>query len=250
MAVIYRLHNNINKKNYIGQTLDYEERMKGHKSGPTCKDKMDQPLYLDIKKYGWENFTKEILFESEDQEIIDEKERYYIKEFKSLLTENGYNSMTGGKTHFNHSNLTKEKIALAQIGDKNHMYGKFGGDNPAARRVINLTTNKIYDSIKECAGDSGINPESIYKVTAVCRGRRGSTNGQIFRYLDENGNVIEPELNAKKKTKRVLNIDTGEIFNSVRDADKKYGKIGNNNIGKVCSGKEEKAYGFRWKFVD
>jgi hypothetical protein len=45
------------------------------------------------------------------------------------------------------------KQSICQLGSKNHMYGK---PNPRRLQVINIITNKIFDSIKEAAKDSNI----------------------------------------------------------------------------------------------
>lgn len=82
---IYKLTNLINGKIYIGQTNNYERRMREHKN--KMYGRCPKVLYEAIEKYGWENFSKEII---EDYcEDYNEKEHYWIKFFKS--EEWGYN---------------------------------------------------------------------------------------------------------------------------------------------------------------
>jgi len=54
---------------------------------------------------------------------------------------------------------------------------------------------------------------------------------------------------GERSRKRVLNVDTGEIFNSVREAGQKTG-IDERQIGKVCRGEGKTAKGFHWKYLD
>lgn len=53
----------------------------------------------------------------------------------------------------------------------------------------------------------------------------------------------------KSKGKRVLNIDTGVIFDSCVEAAKSCGGD-ERNISTVCRGKRDIAYGYHWKYVD
>ena len=52
----------------------------------------------------------------------------------------------------------------------------------------------------------------------------------------------------ESKMKRVVNLDTGEVFDSVNSAASSYGVHG-NTISRSCKG-EGKAVGYNWKFYD
>ena len=54
--------------------------------------------------------------------------------------------------------------------------------------------------------------------------------------------------NHKALSKKVLCVETGEFFDSVRDAERKTG-IDHGNISKVCKGKYKTTGGFHWKFL-
>lgn len=54
---------------------------------------------------------------------------------------------------------------------------------------------------------------------------------------------------SKRHHKRVRNIDTGTIYESIKDAELAvHGKIG-TNICQCCKGKYETAYGFHWEYI-
>ena len=83
---IYRITNTVNKKTYIGQ----------HKYKKTANDRYmgsGTVLHLAYKKYGIENFHKDILVdEITNQSLADELEIAYIAEYQPE-----YNIMKGGQ---------------------------------------------------------------------------------------------------------------------------------------------------------
>ena len=54
---------------------------------------------------------------------------------------------------------------------------------------------------------------------------------------------------STSKSKPVLNIDTGQIFESVKAANEYYGKK-QTNISAVCRGERSLALGYHWKYLD
>lgn len=98
MMGIYKFENKVNGKIYIGQSVDLERRYKSHKNNyknPNCSS-YENIFYKALRKYGFENFSYEILeeFENISKEELNELEIKYIKEYNSY--ENGYNMNPGG----------------------------------------------------------------------------------------------------------------------------------------------------------
>jgi group I intron endonuclease len=104
--IIYKTVNAINGKFYIGQDTNNNPKYLG--SGTLIK--------LAIKKYGRENFQKEILEYCSTQEELNEKEKYWIKETKAIKL--GYNLAEGGFGVSNMSDEIKEKISKSKKGKK------------------------------------------------------------------------------------------------------------------------------------
>lgn len=109
--IIYKTTNLINGKIYIG------------------KDSKNDPAYLGsglvlekaIRKYGLENFKKEILESCSNDDELNEKERYWIKFYNSTNRKIGYNLTeggTGGDT-FKYSRRKNERRKLLSDGLKN-----------------------------------------------------------------------------------------------------------------------------------
>ena len=94
-------------KSYIGQTKNYSERCRKHRTRGACV-----AFSSAIKKYGWDNFSHEIL---ESNLTLDEAnfwEEFYINEHKTLYP-NGYNLVTGGGNS-RPSDEVRKKLSLAQ----------------------------------------------------------------------------------------------------------------------------------------
>ena len=104
---IYKITNKINNKAYIGQSVNIFQRWKYHR---THIDN-EQALYKALKKYGVENFTFEILEETEaDKNILNEKEIYYIEKYKTY-GKGGYNlTPGGGSAHNAFINISEQDI--------------------------------------------------------------------------------------------------------------------------------------------
>lgn len=86
---IYKHTNIANNKSYIGQTTNIKHRW----SYNGLYYKSQKKFYNAILKYGWSNFTHDILCFVDTQEEADAKERYYIEYYKSI--EKGYNVLPG-----------------------------------------------------------------------------------------------------------------------------------------------------------
>lgn len=127
--IIYKTTNIINNKIYIGQ------------------DSKNNPKYLGsgtilnhaIKKYGKENFKKEILEYCTDKIDMDKKERYWIETLNSRDRKIGYNITKGGDgclgctnkgiifTKEHRDNISKNHHDVS--GDNNPMFGKNHSNN-------------------------------------------------------------------------------------------------------------------------
>lgn len=200
--IIYKITNNKNDRIYIGQTVNsLQERIWNYKK--EYKHSTHRRPILDaMRKYGFENFSFEIIAETNSQKELDELEKYYIKNFHSLCTENGYNVELGGNGFGKHSEETKRKISQTQIGEKNHMYGKIGKKNVTSKPVIELTTGIIYESASIAGKELNI---SFSHICGCCRGERGSVNNFVFRYLNADGTIYQPKHTAKIKSLHTKN---------------------------------------------
>lgn len=86
-----------NKKVYVGKTVNLKERLSAHRR--PCKGNSKYPVYRAFRKYGWDEVTKIILeqFNDEDTDAyMSEREIYYIKHY-GAYGKGGYNCTKGGE---------------------------------------------------------------------------------------------------------------------------------------------------------
>lgn len=108
--IVYKTTNLVNGKIYIGQDSKNNSKYLG--SGDLIKKA--------IKKYGKENFIKEVLCVCIDQDELDIKEQFFIKELDSSNLDIGYNIALGGRNGGSFgrklSEEHKKKISESRIG--------------------------------------------------------------------------------------------------------------------------------------
>ena len=125
---VYKITNTLNNKIYIGkrEKSSLDENYWG--SGKHIK--------YAIKKYGTDNFNREILEWCDTKDDLCEKETFYIKEFDATNPDIGYNIATNGwGGGFPHT----EEWKTAHSGAGNGRYGK---------EVPQETRNKISEARK------------------------------------------------------------------------------------------------------
>lgn len=95
---IYKAVNKTNGKVYIGFDSNWPSRQKKHKNK---YQKLNIVFYDSIKKYGWDNFEWEIIYQSLDgKHTLEVMENYFINEYRSFVGFNdchGYNMTLGGE---------------------------------------------------------------------------------------------------------------------------------------------------------
>lgn len=95
MRYIYKISNLTNGKVYVGQTYDFAQRKAGHiYSSKNHSD--ERPLYRSMRKHGIENFSFEIIEECAD-DLVDDREKFWISHFDSTDLDKGYNLELGDK---------------------------------------------------------------------------------------------------------------------------------------------------------
>ena len=259
--IIYLHRNKINNKVYIGQT--------------SCKNPNDRwrngthygNTYFGraIKKYGWDNF-EHIILEKDilTSEEADQKEKYYIKQYKSNISTFGYNSTSGGKKcNINKkASLTKSNFMKGKWKDKNFQNKmrkamiEYWNQHPERKKELGqkiqcVETGKIFDSYKEAGVWCGL---KNYKdgFLKYFRGERFSCgkhpdNGVAlhWRKLDKNNIVIITNkanyIKQRKNTKKVQCIETQEIFNSLEDAIQWCGLSSTSSITNMINGRRKSA---------
>ena len=81
ISAVYRITNTITGDFYIGSSKNVKQRWACHKCQSTWNEHPNNPLYLDMKKYGVDKFELEILEEVEPVEL-KEMEQQFIEILK------------------------------------------------------------------------------------------------------------------------------------------------------------------------
>ena len=170
--IIYKTTNTLNGKIYIGKDTNNNPNYLG--SGVILKNA--------IKKYGIQNFKKEILENCNTIEDLNKREKYWIKQYNTLNKQIGYNISLGGDggdlfsnnpnkenirkkyikankekcIGMHRSNESKQKMKLNHAdftGIKNPFYGKIHNEKTIQKikqiQSNRTWNNKISKSIKE-----------------------------------------------------------------------------------------------------
>ena len=84
---IYKITNTVTSAFYIGSSKDVKRRWVEHKCPSTWKKNPNNPMYLDMQKYGIDKFVFEILEEVEEN-FLKETEQQFIETLKPTYNRN------------------------------------------------------------------------------------------------------------------------------------------------------------------
>jgi group I intron endonuclease len=186
---IYRATNTINGKVYIGFTSQsVDTRINQHKKD---YNRCNWVFYYAIRKYGWEVFQWETLYQSTDGEYTKNvMEAFFIRENNSYIgseDNNGYNMSMGGDGNigYRHSEATIKSIGDSNRGkpcpewQKAHLSKLLTGRPHAPGRKSTAKTysvesptgeNLIVTNITKFCRDNNLH------ATAMCQVAKGTAN--------------------------------------------------------------------------
>ena len=193
MNYIYCYENKINHHKYVGQTNNLKIRYSAHESQAFNSNSKDYNclFHKKIRQYGLNNFDFYTLeeIESDDQELIDSREVYWIQTLNTWCRYGqGYNETTGGKQFRKNISLTDNEIKeikellinteleFTKIAERYNTYrdcisrinqGRYGFD-PNQNYPIRITRDwrEIPQDIKERIAEEIINTSLSLKEIA------------------------------------------------------------------------------------
>lgn len=119
---IYMIKNKNTGQKYIGQSINIEKRWQQH-----CRKHDRLNSYIDnaIGKYGSDNFLLRVIEKlPNDVNMLNTREKYWIKFYNTYEDKNHYNLTPGGDFNPMCNPDTCKKISLLRMGDKNPNYNK------------------------------------------------------------------------------------------------------------------------------
>jgi len=217
---VYCHTNKINNKKYIGITRNIPERRWNNGRGYLNNDHFHRA----IEKYGWHNFSHEILYTDLSKEQAEEIEIALIKEYDSANPEHGYNIELGGNGTGRITDETRKRISDALKGH---------GCSEETRRKISISqTGKKYPNKPKPSR------EQMEKLRLANIGRMPWNKGRPWTDKEK----------AKCNGKQVYCIELNRTYTTAHEASREL-NIDFSSICKCARGKANCAGGYHWQYV-
>lgn len=227
---VYIHKNKINGKLYIGQTSQLPQKRwkngKGYKTSPI--------FYNAILKYGWDNFEHIIFATNLSKDEADTLEENLIQKYQTQKNNFGYNIKNGGNNH-KHSKETKQKI-----GNANKIALKGTHWSEEHRQLI---SEKFSGAGNPFYGKTHTQ-ETKQKISESRKGKCAGVNHPFYGKKHTEEELKKMSENRKGKGgKKVICLNTGEVFNCMMDAARWCGLKNSASIGQICNktGKQKTA---------
>ena len=245
LYVIYLITNLINNKKYIGQTKQgrEERRWQEHSIFYVNENRM---LYNAIRKYGSENFEFKVIDTDIPEELIDERERYYIKYYNTFyLNGQGYNMTEGGQgIHgYTHSEITKQRIKESNLT----AWQKLKKEEPERYKQFCINRSLANKGKPKSA-------EHRKKLSDIASKRTGEKNSFFGKHFSEESKELLREAKAQKLSPiNAYDLQTGKLWKTFRFATEAVQELNlqqaaNTRILLVCKEQKGHAYGYIWRY--
>lgn len=199
---IYKITNIKNNSIYIGKSNNPTDRWYKHNKNAFDYNH-DTHLYRAMRKYGKENFIHEILFSTDNPNIINDAEIAMIAMYDTYHNPHHYNSTLGGdgctvhsketllkisinRSGIPHTNESKQKISKALSGEKNY---QFEGYYHTPYGIFKTKTEASTDSISRdsisrwCKTPNKIITTHSYCKSPYLQSLKESPLGKTFREI-------------------------------------------------------------------
>lgn len=148
---VYCHINKINGKKYVGITKRPVEKRWQNGTGYNGKSFFRKA----VNKYGWDNFSHEIIASNLNKQEAENFERLLIKKLDTTNDNFGYNIALGGNAMENRHHTLETRKKMGQ----NHNPLNYG-NNPRAKKVV--CEGRVFSCISECADFYGL-PKSTMR---------------------------------------------------------------------------------------
>lgn len=223
MGLIYLITNKINGKKYIGKQL--HENKKNYLGSGTVMKKA-------IKKYGKENFMKEILCSGIDsEETLAKTEIEYLIKYDAKNSEDFYNLIIGGQ-------------GSREYSRKDYQEEKLG--KPILQYDVNGKLLKEFKSISEAERE--IKTRGIWNAL---QNENRTAKGYRWKYKKEQFSGVNSSKFYSNKKLEVIQKDLNGNFINEYPSIRAAGRAIKGNyeaIRAVCRGERHKHRGFKWEY--
>lgn len=237
--VIYKITNKINKKIYIGSAIKFNVRKNQHIHHLRKKTHHNIILQNHVNKYGIDSINFEII--ERNCENLIEREQYYIdklnpeinihriaqspkglkrtpEQIKNMI--NGRLRNSGYKKGYKRPKEVVERIRETRLKNGGYIVTenmkKEISKKNKGRKISNKTKKKISKSLK----GAEFSKEHKKKLSEAAK---GNTNWKNIDYNNIERNKKISYSMKKRMSKKVINTETGEIYDSAKEAAESYG---------------------------
>ena len=224
---VYQILNTTNNRLYIGSSINIYRRVQVHFWALENNRHTNKYLQADFDKYKIESFVVKLVEHVEDTSLLTEREQYWMNTEDTIQC--GYNiypiarNTLGQKfnekirkkmkeIHKDISDETKAKLSKANSGVDNPMYGKH---------------------------------HSLETRTKISNAKKGKRKG--IPHTEEHKRKLSESSNKKRK---VICVETQQIFDSITVASKWAGLKSSTNINRCCLGERNTAGNYHWKYFE
>ena len=206
-----------NNKRYVGITRQDPQRRWQNGNGYK-----GQVVYEAIKKYKWHNIEHKILYYNLSKSDAEKYEIELIKEWKTNNKNYGYNIEAGGNANKQISDETRQKLSEAHKGQIPWIKGKHHSENSKLKNK-----NK---HLGKTSWNKGL------KFSEQSRNKMSNAKKELYNsgWLPSN-------------TKKVVCLQTGQVFNSAYDASRLLG-LNRSHITSCCTGKRKSTGGYNFEY--
>ena len=246
--VVYKHTNKINGRVYIGITCQKPEaRWKDGLGYET-----NQYFSRAIKKYGWENFSHDILYVGLEKEDAQAQEVKLIAFYQD--SESGcYNILPGGglgRAGIPMSDEAKEKLRIAKTGWKmTEEQRKRLSESSVGKKMSIEARQKMSENNARYWKDKKRDSQTIDKIRQANLGRKHTpeTRAKMSKSSPR-------ELLSECKKKSVLQMDLQgnpiKQWPSMKEAEMALRGRVTGGISACCQGKFKTAFGYKWKILN
>lgn len=241
---IYITTNLINGKRYIGKK----------KYSGCWKSYLGSGIELQaaIKKYGKENFAREIIDEATSYDELNEKEKYWIRHFDAIHSDQFYNIAAGGdggevKAGYSSEQYEEsERLRIAKVSAICRQ--RVGDKSPTAKLkesdvVVIIQRLLQNDFTRDIAKTYGVSYETIKDIR----------DHKTWQHLTQG--IVFQDIRGRKRApvKSVLQLSLDGEYIAQYSSARAAGKATNSCYKKIsacCHNKRKTTNGFRWQFAN
>ena len=183
---IYKIVNKINGKVYVGQSVNMKNRYAQHLNSLRKNEHYNRYLQRSFNKYKEKSFYAEVVEFCEPEEL-NQKEKYWIKKFKSEYNDYGYNAP--------YAYIIFDEYDKIKINNTRRKYNKIIFTEEVKSKISNSLKDYYKDSFiskkHSMSCTKNANYEQIKKIKHMLAYERDKSKKDIAKELHVNENTVD-----------------------------------------------------------